>query len=229
MARTVLHQRLQGEIDAVEGVRRRIDGVTAGLSDFRTTMAARLETVSHSVAQLQGGVSAVSNVSQKLDGVTQKIGELQSSIASTFGTVPSTAAQVASSLAQIHTAILAATGQQLPEPTPEAFECIRALNQVEDLVTDHDFQLAKNNEVLRGRWTDRPTQGCYENLQKLDPQLGERFEAVYRSFDSPDLSARAERYLELDQLRRDIVRRFGSSSPPRGNLRGRARARSRRK
>lgn len=212
--RTVLHSRLQEGIDAVGKVSQKINGVTSGMTDFQATVTTALGTMAHSVAQLQGGIDAIGNVSQKIDGVTVGISDVQASMATAFGTMSDRVAEVASTLGLIHTAILAVMGQPLPRPTQEAFDCIRVLNQVEDLVTDRDFQLRKNNAALAERYTERPTIECFTKLQNIDETLANRFQKIYVAFQAASVEARAERYLEIDALRREIVRRFGLSLPP---------------
>ena len=184
-ARTMLHKRLQGGMEAAEEIVRKMDGVTAQI----------------------GGVQA--NVGKGLDGLRTDLGH-------GFATVTQRLGRVSSELELIHTAILAASGRQFTEPNQRAFECIRVLNQVEDLVTDHDFAHVRNNALLTERWDERPTQECYQILISGDPNLGKRFQAVYGPFQSDEFHERAARYVEIDQLRRDIVGHFGPSPTPPG-------------
>src|SRR5713101_888706 len=147
--------------------------------------------------RIQGGIEAVEDVSQKMDGVSAQISGLQVNVSKTldglrasvgheFATVTQRLGRVSSELELIHTAILAVSGRQFTEPTRRAFECIRVLNQVEDLVTDHDFAHVRNNALLTERWNERPTQECYQTLMSGDPNLGGRFRAVYGPFQSEE-------------------------------------------
>lgn len=167
-------------------------------------------TVLHT--RLQDGIDKIGSVSQKIDAATTQIGAIPATIGGTFGALSDRLADMSAKLELIHIALLATTGRDLPSPTQAAFNCIRVLNQVEDLITDRDFLLERNNQSLYERSIEGPTQDCVRTLE-ADPDLQNRFKRVYRPFADGSFSTLAERYSELDQLRRDIVRHFRPSAP----------------
>jgi len=148
-------------------------------------------TVLHS--RLEDGIAATSGVQEKIEDVTAALSRIQEAIEA-----------------------------MLPpgKPTPEAFNCLRVLNQVEDLVTDHEFDRDKNNTSLKKRLAERPTKDCHAKLQS-DRGLAERFLTIYSEFPDPTtFEDRAKRYVEIDQLRHDIIRHFGASRPSHGKAGG---------
>jgi len=151
-------------------------------------------------------------VSQKIDGVTTHIDAVPSAIVDTVGTVADRLADVSAKLELIHTDVLAMTGRDRPNPTQAAFDCIRVLNQVEDLITDRHFALKNNNRSLSERSIEAPTLDCVQKRQ-ADPDLQNRFKAVYLPIADDRFLTLADRYADLDQLRRDIVRHFQPLAP----------------
>jgi hypothetical protein len=175
--------------------------------------------------KLEQGISGFSDLTGKIDVVVTEVRDIPVRVGSTFGSLSERLADVSAQLGLIHSAILAVGRQDLPEPTPEAFHCIRALNQVEDLVTDREFVRAENNASLERRWHDAPTQDCWRRLAD-DKVLMQRFQRVFRAFGSEGVPERIERYLELDQLRRDVVRYFAPPQLPASAAGGAVRSRS---
>ena len=190
--KTVLHQRI-------------VD-VSKGLSALQVAVG---DTLGGVTQRLQSGINAVHDVGQKVEAVAAQISGLR---AGELATVCQRLSRLSSEMVFIQSAILAVAGQEPAEPTPNAFQYIRALNQVEDLVTDHDFSHTKNSAGLTERWNERRTQDCYETLMAADPNLGGRFQAVYGPFLTDEFHERAARYGEVDQLRRDIIRHCGPPS-----------------
>jgi len=185
MVRTRIHAAFRENVDAITTVRTRLDAAADLLNQGLAGVSTQLLKISDPIAA----------VSPKLDDVSSKVINSLADISDTLGL--------------IHTAIVPVTADQL---TDRAFACIRALNQVEDLVTDHDFDWTSNSRHLAQRLDDTSTQDC---LKALGPstELSARFQAMYQGFDSNDFTPRAERYVQIDQLRRDIIRHFAQAGP----------------
>jgi hypothetical protein len=153
--------------------------------------------------ELQGGVDAISDVKT---AITTRLDAASDGVANGF-------TRLAGQLELIHTAI-EGIGRKAPvEPTLEGFRFIRLLNQVEDLVTDHKFDSGRNSDSLKKRFDEPGTQSGIDDLERLDQELARRFEAVYAPFANDHHSTLAQRYLEIDALRRDIVGRLAAPPP----------------
>ncbi len=95
-----------------------------------------------------------------------------------------------------------------PRISPAAFErvahCLRALNQIEDLVIDKEFQLGENNKSIERRTKETLYKGA---LNSLPDNLRVRFEAAFKPFTRADLiEQRAQRASQIFQLRLDVIR-----------------------
>lgn len=101
----------------------------------------------------------------------------------------------------------------LPQPTAEAFECLRVVNQVEDLILDKSFNPARNNKSLADI-RDPNKNGAYKQCLELlkDSGLCTAFQEIFRDFtekESKNFLERPQRFLEIQRLRAEIVRYFG--------------------
>lgn len=99
-------------------------------------------------------------------------------------------------------------GATAPRISPAAFErvahCLRALNQMEDLVLDKEFQLAENNKSIERRTKETL---YIEALNSLPDTLQTRFAAAFKPFTRAGLIAqRAQRASQILQLRLDVIR-----------------------
>jgi hypothetical protein len=121
---------------------------------------------------------------------------------------------------------------ELPELTPEQGEkvglCLRALNRVEDLVLDKDFNLERSNETLGGMSPEREMgmRTCLELLEAIgdtgQPSLADKFRDMldYR-FARGDFQERHELFRRIQDLRLTIIQQLAGATgnpPPAASL-----------
>ncbi len=104
--------------------------------------------------------------------------------------------------------IIVATLSPVPsDVTDKAFDCIRILSQVQDLVTDKSFDKDKNSTTLRDLKQSKP----YKDTVKLLSQslsLENNFQHSFRDFNTNDFNERAERFIEIQSLYKELIRHF---------------------
>lgn len=98
--------------------------------------------------------------------------------------------------------------------SPQEFErvasCFQALDQLEYLVLDKDFQLEKNNNSIVQRTKEKPFEEAFNSLPE---SLRSRFTAAFAPFTQTDLNKqRAQRVSHIMQLRADIIRESTTKS-----------------
>lgn len=103
----------------------------------------------------------------------------------------------------------------LAQPTLEAFECLRVLNQAEDVTLDKSFNSARNNKSLaelRDPGKNEAYKKCLELLKESG--LSVRFQKVFRDFTEKEKNfiERPQRFLEIQRLRTDIVSYFATAT-----------------
>jgi single-stranded DNA-specific DHH superfamily exonuclease len=119
---------------------------------------------------------------------------------------------LANAIVETKNEIIGATpGRIVPtDVTPKAFIGIRALSQVQDLVTDKDKNRVQNNKTLDRLRKSAP----YAEVSELlgDSNLRQRFQAAFQDFASDEFKELAERFVEIQDLNSDLVRYFASKT-----------------
>jgi hypothetical protein len=150
---------------------------------------------------------------------TQQIQTAQSALSGRFDNINATLSIHTDKIDQIPSSIVNAKNEIIEaipgriEPTdvtPEAFVCVRALSQVQDLVTDKDKSCDQNNKALDKLTKSPPFSEASKLLEKSD--LVQRFQAAFRNFTTGEFKELAERFVEIQDLNSDLVRYFASKT-----------------
>jgi hypothetical protein len=114
---------------------------------------------------------------------------------------------------------LAAISASLPSAAPKPPDlktapvlmlCLRAINQVEDLIVDKDYDRQNNNNELTRRKGDDLSTAARDSLPDQDPRdLQQRFDALFEEIPSRNvMERRIERILAIQVLRADLYAHF---------------------
>jgi hypothetical protein len=93
--------------------------------------------------------------------------------------------------------------------TQEAFDCIRILSQIQDLVTDKEFVLDTNNETLTKLRCSSAYNTAFNQLSESEA-IQNRFQNAFRDFKTDEFTERAKRLIEILGLYNDLIRTFAS-------------------
>ena len=157
------------------------------------------------VTRLQSRLGASTPIKlsiKELEEIIQELTKLKS--------LSETTNDAVSKFLELHKKMVSYLDVKLPaNKTQNAFACIRVLKQIEDITIAESFEQDKVNDSLETIKKEPSYQSSMDQLSG-DQDLKVRVDHVYRQFVKGDLEDRAQRFLEIQRLRADIVRYFAT-------------------
>jgi hypothetical protein len=115
--------------------------------------------------------------------------------------------EVARTIEQAKKDIIGAVTPMPTHVTSKAFDCIRVLSQLQDLVLDKKPNLEQNNQTLEKIRCSVPYADAVKALEGSEP-INAEFQRSFRDFTKIDFNEMSGRFIEILGLYKDLIRHF---------------------